>query len=77
LLLLNLATLDVTLAIGIATAATAGPLGIAAELILLPLEVLSLNLTVYAAEVAATGTTDHDPLPIVHMFFPDFLPYEP
>lgn len=83
LLLVNLGILDTVLAIGLgAVAITAftvpgAQLGVVGELILIPLEFVSLNLTIYAAQVAATGSTDHDPLPILHAVFPDFLPYEP
>ena len=77
LLLVNLGALDIVLGYGIAMAATAGPLGWAMELILVPLEFVSIELTIYAAQVAATGRTDHDPLFITHAVFPEFLPYEP
>ena len=77
LLLVDLGLLDVTLALGIITAPSAGPLGLTAELVLIPLEILSVDLTVYAAQIAATGSTDHDPLLLIHGFVPDFLPYEP
>jgi RHS repeat-associated protein len=77
LLLVDLGLLDVTLALGIITAPSAGPLGLTAEIVLIPLEILSVDLTVYAAQMAATGSTDHDPLLLIHGFVPDFLPYEP
>jgi hypothetical protein len=77
LLLVDLGILDTILAIGIVEAAGAGPIGLAGELVLLPLEAASINLTVVAAEIAATGTIDVDPLPLVHVFYPDFMPYEP
>lgn len=83
LLLVNLGVLDTVLAIGIiSVAATAitvpgAQLGLAGELVLLPLEFISLNLTIYAAQMAATGSADHDPLPILHAAAPDVLPYNP
>ncbi|MEW6402320.1 MAG: RHS repeat-associated core domain-containing protein [Chloroflexota bacterium] len=77
LLFVQLGTLDLVLGGGIILAAKAGPLGWAAELLLIPLEITTIGLTIYAAQMAATGTTDHDPIPIWHAIFPNFRPYEP
>ena len=77
LLLVNLGVLDIALGYGIIAAPSAGPLGLAAEMVLILLEVISLDLTIYAAQMAATGSTNHDPLLLIHGLFPDFLPYEP
>ncbi len=77
LLFVQMGILDGVLGYGIAMAAASGPIGWAGELILLPLEITSIGLTIYASQVAATGTTDHDPIPIWHAIFPNFLPYKP
>ena len=79
----QLGILDMVLGFGIVDVAITAftvpgaQLGLAGELVLLPLEAVSLSLTVYAAQMAATGTLDHDPLVLIHGFFPGFLPYEP
>jgi hypothetical protein len=77
LLTISLGVLDGVIGYGIVASAAAAPLGLVAEVVLIPLEILSLDLTVYAAQMAATGRTDHDPLLVIHGFFPNFLPYKP
>ena len=77
LMLVKLGLLDAVLAIGIIAALKLGPLGWFAELILIPLEFMSFNLTIYAAQMAATGSRNHDPLPILHAKYPNVLPYKP
>ncbi len=52
-------------------------LGLAGELALIPMEAVSLDLSIFAAEMAFTGTTNHDPLELIHYPFPNFLPYKP
>jgi len=77
-LLLQLAIVDTALAIGIIALAGAGPLGwVIDAFALIPLEFASLNLTIFAAQMAYSGSTDHDVLPILHLFAPDVLPYTP
>jgi hypothetical protein len=82
-LTVQLGILDIVLGYGIVTVAVTAvtvpgaQLGLAGELVLLPLEVVSLNLTIFAAQMASSGTTDHDPLLLIHGFYPDFLPYDP
>jgi hypothetical protein len=77
LLFIQLGVLDLVIGGGIILVASAGPLAWPAELILVPLEITTLGLTIYASQLAGTGTTDYDPLPIWHAIFPDFLPYKP
>jgi hypothetical protein len=77
LLTVSLGVLDGVLGYGIIVSVAAAPLGLVADLVLVPLEILSVDLTVYAAQMAATGRTDHDPLLVIHGFFPTFLPYKP
>jgi hypothetical protein len=77
LLTINLGVLDGVIGYGIALSAAAAPVGLVAEVVLIPLEIVSVDLTVYAAQMAATGRTDHDPILLIHGFFPNFLPYKP
>ncbi len=83
LLLIQLGILDAVLGLGIVSVAICGvtvpgcQLGLAGELVLIPFEFLSLNLTLYAAQMATSGSTNHDPLPLLHATFPDLLPYNP
>lgn len=79
LLLIQLGILDAVLGLGIVSVAICGvtvpgcQLGLAGELVLIPFEFLSLNLTLYAAQMATSGSTNHDPLPLLHATFPDLF----
>jgi len=80
-LLVQLGILDTLLGIGIiAVAVTAvtvpgAQLGLVGELVLIPIEAISLNVTLVAAEMAVTGSTNIDPLPLLHLVNPNILPY--
>jgi len=82
-LLVQLGIVDGLLGIGIGAVAICGltvpgcQLGLAGELVLIPMEAVSLDLSLFAAEMANTGTTNHDPLELFHYPFPNFLPYKP
>ncbi len=78
-LLVMLGILDAVLAVGIISIViTPGAqIGLAGELILIPLEATSLDLTIYAYRMATTGSTKHDPLELFHDFAPGVLPYTP
>ena len=77
-LLLQLTVVDLALAVGIIALAGAGPIGwVVDAFALIPLEFASLNLSIYAAQMAYYGTTDHDVLPMLHGLNPDILPYTP
>jgi len=82
-LLVQLGILDTLLSIGVASVAVAAvtvpgaQIGLVGELVLIPLDFVSFNLTIYAAQMAATGSPYHDPLPILHAVAPNILPYKP
>jgi RHS repeat-associated protein len=83
LLTVQLGILDAVLGYGIISVAITGvtvpgaQIGLVGELVLLPMEAASIDLTLVAHEVTVTGNTNVDPLPLVHLFLPEFMPYRP
>ena len=64
--LLVLAVPETLITFGIISIAmTGGPIGwVVDALVLIPLDLAMFNLSIYAAQMAATGSTDHDVLPL-------------
>ena len=64
--LLVLAVPETLITFGIiAIAITGGPIGwVVDALVLIPLDLAMFNLSIYAAQMARTGSTDHDVLPL-------------